>query len=349
MVLVPSYLQVDGLVVRLTIEPADLHGPAAVRQWHDATRPLSDALVYVVNAMLGRRHLVDWIALLERNEDLPLPDGLASSPVRDHFDEYEHLATNREALTGSRPDLRDCYFVGTTFTADNLVIPRSTFIEIIKRLSALDACVQAGEIEARIDESVPVPLPLVPTDDTTTPWSDPEWQDLEEKARQLDAHDPLSNELTDTDAAPSTARERRGVFDWLEVAWLRTSRGKDDMPTRCRELGLSTLLAYDAAADAMLAYLHDPERIDIIAAPTPETPYRGDVSVDVFRLPAPAHPPEMTFRGWLARCEAVFIRERGGPEKVAGDLFTRIAGHRVRMRYRLESPDHLMLWRVELV
>ncbi|KAB2911786.1 MAG: hypothetical protein F9K40_00030 [Kofleriaceae bacterium] len=336
-------------MVRLTIEPADRHGPAAVRQWHDGTRPLSDALVYVVNAILGRRHLVDWIALLERKEDLPLPDGLASSPVRDHFDEYEHLATNWEALTGNRPDLRDCYFVGTTFTADNLVIPRAAFIDLIKQMSALDASVQAGEIEARIDESMPVPLPLAPSKDATKPWNDSEWQELEEKARQLDVNDPLTDELADPERSVLIARQRGELFDWLEVAWLRTSRGKDDMPARCRELGLSTLLAYDAATDAMLAYLHDPERISIVGTPVPATPYRGEVSVDVFRLPVPAHPPEMTFHAWLARCEAVFIRERGGPEKGAGDLFTRIVGHRVRLRYRLESPDHLMLWRVELV
>lgn len=349
MVLVPSYVEVDGLVVPLRVDREDRRGPAVVRVRHDPDRPQLEGLKYVINAMLARPPAGPWLERLARRESLPMPQELAASPVQaERFDYSEH-AEQWQLLTGALPDLADAYHVGATFVRNGLAVPRSTFIRLLEKLFALDAAVLAGKLEPKIDDSIPVPPPLRPPAEPVVPWSDESWQDLEERAWALDERDPLRDELAETDRAPTIARQRRELFDWLEIAWLRTSRGEDDMAARCRELGLRTLLAYDDAASAMLGYVHDQERRAIIAGPVPETPYGGDVSIDVFRLPRPVHPAALPFAGWLARCEAVFVRERGAPEKGAGDLFTRIDGHLVRLRYRPETRNHLVLWRVELV
>ena len=83
------------------------------------------------------------------------------------------------------------------------------------------------------------------------------------------------------------------------------------------------------------------------------SPCWADVSVDLFRLPEAPRPDKISEVEWLARCEAVFLHSRitgvAATSTAAGDLFTRILGHRVRMRYRPEMSAVQRLWRVELV
>jgi hypothetical protein len=273
-------------------------------------------------------------------------------------------------LTGGCLDTLDAYHVGTNFLGDSLVIPRTTFLKLMTRLYELNEEVRAGRMEPRIDESIPLPPPrLDPMEELGPRWSDDEVEELESLAERLDELDPLTSQLGDSssDAARSVANRRAFLFSMLEVADLRTRRGEDDLPARFRELGLLRLQAYDEALRALRAYLQDPERVQMLAtfsapsaqaacSPTAvaaavERPFTTGLSVDLFRLPRPAHPPELSLHAWLAVCEGAFFHDpfysQGHPHP-AGDQFTRLRGHTVRLRYRPEYSETPRLWRVEL-
>ncbi len=350
MVLVPPYVEVDGFVVPLDIWRADWRGPAVMRQHSSPDRPFLKSLMYVVNGLLGRDQPDEMLALLAARKKLPMPDGLVAAPVTEGFEDYADSAKNWERAAGYPPDLRDVYYIGTNFLKDDLVIPRETFIKLMKQLYALDAAVRSGAIEAKLDDSIAVPPPLPePPAPPPLPWDDMEYIELEERLAALDEDDPLTDALVDPVRAQRASRLRGSLFALLEVAWWRTRDGIDDLPGRARAAGWTTLCGYVDALEALVAYLDDPERLAVTGSPRPDSPFAADVSVDLFRLPPAARPPEVGVHAWLARCEAAFVADRGPPENVAGDLFTRIGSHRVRMRYRVEVGSHLCLWRVELI
>jgi hypothetical protein len=333
MVRVPSHICVDGLIVPLVIDPEDHRGPAAVRVLSDPQRPLLDALVYVSSAMLARPPSSTWLECIDRRADLPIPGYVSATVVRPDVDDYSESADVWRRLTGTEVDLHDAYFLGTSFVDHFIAIPRTTFRKVMARLFELDAALQAGELEPRIDESMPVPPPVPEPPERTERWAERDWWALEFSAQDLDEHDPLTDGLTDAAQAAQAWVDRRQVLDALTILHERTLRGEDDLPGQCRAFELRTLTAYVAATEALEAYLADPERRALITTAPPASPYLADVSVDLFRLPAPATPPGLSWHGWLARCEAVFVRERKPPETEAGDLFTRVAGHLVRLRY----------------
>lgn len=349
MVLVPSFVAVDAFVVPLMIDPENRRGPAVVRAWRGDDRPLLDAFCWVANAMLARAPAQPWLELIDRHADLPVPQQLAAARVEHDRYDYSEQADAWTRLTGTSIDLRDAYNVGATFVTRSLAIPRTTFRAVMARLFELDAALQAGELEPRIDASMPVPPPVPEPPEPTERWRERDWWALEFNAQDLDEHYLMTDGLTDPGAAARAWGDRRQVLDGLTIARERTLRGDDDLPGQCREFELPTLTAYVAATEALEAYLADPERRALITTAPPASPYLADVSVDLFRLPAPATPPGLSWHGWLARCEAVFVRERKPPETEAGDLFTRVAGHLVRLRYRREVAAALVLWRVELV
>jgi hypothetical protein len=349
MVLVPSFVEADRLVVPLMLDPENRRGPAVVRAWCGHGRPLLDALCWVANALLARPPAGVWFEAIDRREDLPIPGYISATVVHPDVDDYSEQADAWRRLTGSEVDLHDAYSLGTSFVRHSIAIPRATFRAVMARLFELDAALQAGELEPRIDASMPVPPPVPEPPEPTERWRERDWWALEFKAQDLDEHDPLTDELTDAALAAQVWGDRRQVLDDLTILHERTLRGEDDLPGQCRAFELRTLTAYVAATAALEAYLADPERRALIATALPASPYLADVSVDLFRLPAPAPPPGLSWHGWLARCEAVFVRERKPPETGAGDLFTRVAGHLVRLRYRREVAAALVLWRVELV
>lgn len=268
--------------------------------------------------------------------------------------------------------------MGTSFLREDLVIPRLTFIKLMTKLYELNAAVREGRMEPRIDESIPVPPPRPPP--PPPKWTDEELHALEEDASYLDQIDPLTDDLSEARTA-KRAEDRRGyVFAMLEVAYKRIREGEHELPERFAQLGLTELVRYQAAFTKLEAYLNAPERIAIVE-PTIEaarreanvtgpvtcaeqvaaegfggvegSPCWADVSVDLFRLPEAPRPDGISEVEWLARCEAVFLHSRitgvAATGAAAGDLFTRILGHRVRMRHRPEMTAVQRLWRVELV
>ena len=349
MVLVPSFVAVDAFVVPLMIDPENRRGPAVVRAWRGDDRPLLDAFCWVANALLARPPAGVWLEAIDRREDLPIPGYISAAVVHPDVDDYSEQADTWRRLTGSEVDLHDAYSLGTSFVRHSIAIPRATFRKVMARLFELDAALQAGELEPRIDASMPVPPPVPEPPEPIERWRERDWWALEFNAQDLDEHYLMTDGLTDPGAAAQAWVDRRLVLDGLTIARERTLRGEDDLPGQCREFELRTLTAYLAATEALEAYLADPERRALITTALPASPYLADVSVDLFRLPAAATPPGLSWHGWLARCEAVFVRERKRPEAGAGDLFTRVAGHLVRLRYRREVAAALVLWRVELV
>jgi hypothetical protein len=361
MVLVPPFIEVDGLVVPLRICPASRHGPAAVAQRDDLEDKQLDGLLYVTGALLGKP-ANDVLALLADRKDVPMPQELCVAAVPPGvWPDSDHAkgAGNWELLTGTRPDMSDVYTVGASFLDDafNLIIPRSSLIKLMTKLYELNDAVREGRMEARIDDSIPLPPPR--PEPPAPRWTDDEVQELEDQAVDIDEQDPLSEDMTDAATARRVADRRSFLFAMLEVAYLRTERGEDDLTARYRDLELPTLQTYSAALLALRGYLHDPERAAILTASSlpvslPDSPFEADVSVDLFRLPCPAlatPPTGLSAQAWLAHCEAAFVHARstgaGASGTAAGDLFTRLRGQLVRLRYRPETTSTLRLWRVD--
>jgi hypothetical protein len=286
-------------------------------------------------------------------------------------------ARNWEELTGYKPDLSDVYDVGTSFMRDNLVIPRLTFLKLMEQLYQLNAEVRDGRREARIDDTMPVPPPRPPLPPLLPPWNDDFLLHLEHRAVQLDELAPLTIDASELREDDEVFELRSLVHSLLHGAYLRVLQGDRHVTDGFARLQLTTSLGYRRAEADLLAYLADPERSALVdqavaqaraaaAATGPVTaadllqaegyqasPYTQDVSIDLFRPPEAARPPELSRHQWLARCEAAFLRVRisaAAQLHRAHDLRTEIAGHRVRLRYRFEDcPPVLRLWRVELV
>lgn len=382
MVLVPPYVEVDGLVVPLhAYPPSPRNGHrASVGHAHVDLKSKLAGLHYALSELLYKEP-TEILRLMEARQDLPMPQELYASywsADETTAKELAKHARNWEELTGARPDLQDVYSVGASFAREDLVIPRLTFIKLMTKLYELNAAVREGRMEPRIDESIPMPPPRPPP--PPPKWTDEELQALEEDARYLDEIDPLTEDLSEARTA-KRAEDRRGyVFAMLEVAYKRIRDGEHELPERYAQLGLTELLRYQAAFAKLEAYLNAPGRIAIVeptiaaarraanvAGPVTcaehvaaegfegveGSPCWADVSVDLFRLPQPPIPDGLSELEWLARCEAVFLHSRitgvAANSPAAGDLFTRILGHRVRMRYRPEMSAVQRLWRVELV
>ncbi len=349
MVLIPPYIEIDGLVVPLDACVPFKDEPGGVRVRSDPDRPLLGPLMYVTSCLMGRLDAEQALALLAERKKLPLSDGLASCPITEDFDDSGNSAKNWERLTGQPPDLHDAYYVCTTFLRDDLAIPRTTFIKFLTRLYELDAAVAEGRMEAKLDNSILIPAPLPEPPGPPTPrWEDDEVREVEKSAVGLDRIDPLTDAMTDPDTDEAAAKRRPTVFWLLEIAWQRTRDGEDDLPARYRQLGLPLLQAYARATDELVAYLHDPERIEITRKLPPHSPFHSDVSVDLFRHPEPPRPPEYSRHVWLAHAEAAFVYSRKIGNWSGGDMFARIGRHPVRLRYRFEIRPITQLWRVEL-
>ncbi len=350
MVLVPSYVEVDGLVVPLAIHPGDARFPVGLRMASDPRRPDLGYVSHAVNAMMGRPRSEPWLDLLRQGQPLPIHSGVLCPLEPADLEESPDDVHRWTQLTGHPPDLDDAYMSSARWLRHGMVIPRATLITLMEKLFELDDALADGRLEAKIDTSIPIPPPPpAPPSEPLPPWDDAEWRDLDERLGQLDGMDPLVPDQPVLERAKRAARLRGSLFALLDMAWERTQREHDDLPGRAAALQLPNLLAVCEASDRLLAYLHDPERRAIIKTDVPESPFVADVSVDLFRLPPAPHPPGYSRNEWLAYCEQVFVANRGPLENGAGEMFTRIDGFLVRLRYRPEAIGHLYLWRVELM
>jgi hypothetical protein len=378
MVLVPSFLEVDGLVVPLRIEPPFDDVPPRVLVRDHATNPLLKGMMYVVGGLI-RRPAQEVLSLIRNRQDLPLRQELESGPVpAEYVDDFKRDARNWASLTGNWPDMSDVYSVGASFLRDNLIIPRQTFLKLMEKLYELNAEVREGKREARIDETMEVPAARPPLPPPPPPWLDEEMKRLEWQAYSLDIDDPLERGEVSVRELEHLAVDRGFLMRMLEMAYKRVRQGEVDIPARFERLGLTTLMEYQRAEPQLEAYLADGERQRIVGEAVAEakqqagvtgpatvaelaaaagyevTPYTADVSIDLFRLPEAERPPGMSRHEWLARCEAQFVLTRiagTGEEEITGtgDLFTEVAGHRVRLRCRPELwPSVPVMWRAEL-
>lgn len=348
MVLIPPYIDVDGMIVPLDACVPHRGEPGGVRIRYDLDRPLLQALIYATGSIMARASAEQTAALLAERKRLPTSDQLNVSAITEDFEDYAGAVKNWERLSGHVTDLNDAYFLGGSMT-ESLAVPRATLAKLMARLYELDAAVAEGRMEAKIDDSILLPPPLPERRETPAPrWEDDEIPVLEQSLRELDELDPLTDAMTDADVDEAARKRRPGIFRLIEHSWEITHDGVEDMPARYRQLGLPLLQAYSRATDELYAYLHDPERIAIARKLPPHSPFRADVSVDLFRHPEPARPTEYSRHVWLAHAEAAFVRARRFGDQNGGDMFTRIGKYTVRMRYRCELRKISSLWRVEL-
>lgn len=188
--------------------------------------------------------------------------------------------------------------------------------------------------------------------------------------RQLDELDPLVAALAEP--ARKLTREalerRASVFGLLEICDARSRSGADPVPARAKAHGYAVTCSYFAAIAELRAYLASPERLEVLAgfgggqASAPAAveaelarPLLAVASLDLFRLPHPAHPADLTYYQWLALCEGTFrydplVTEHlpSASEATCGELFTRLRRVSARLRYRTEHGKRLHLWRAEL-
>jgi hypothetical protein len=379
MVLVPSFIDVDGLIVPLEAWAKTDSSPARVFLRTLPKEPRFEGLSYVLGSLLTRP-AVEVLQLLRERSDLPVSQELCANywSISATEDEEEMKSDARiwEGLTGYRPDLSDVYSIGASFLRDGLVIPRLTFLKLMEQLYQLNAEVRDGRREARIDETMPVPPPRPPLPPLLPPWNDDFLLHVEHRAVQLDELAPLTLDASEQRDDDEVFELRSLVHSLLHGAYLRVLQGDRHVADGFARLGLTTSLAYRRAEAELAAYLADPERVALVDQEVADakaaagvtgpvtaaeiiqaggyqvSPYTQDVSIDLFRLPQAARPPELSPHQWLARCEAAFLRARiGGAEALgrAGELRTELAGHPVRFNYRLEDgPPVLRLWRVEL-
>lgn len=226
-------------------------------------------------------------------------------------------------------------------------------------------------MEPKIDRSVPMPLPrpeplVVPPGS----WDDEELEEFERSLRRLDELDPLVEALAEP-ARKTTGEvlERRAwAFRLLEQSEERGRRGQDQVLARAKAHGYAVTCSYFAAIAELRAYLASPARLEVLAgfgggqASAPAAveadlarPLLAVASLDLFRLPHPAHPADLTYYQWLALCEGTFrydplvLESLPSPrEGTCGDLFTRLRRVSTRLRYRTEHGKGLRLWRAEL-
>lgn len=164
MVLVPPYVEVDGLVVPLNVRPPEEAPQARVRQRFQGNESLLEGLAYITSDLLSKP-AEQVLSLLETRQRLPVFQGLSALPLHpDYWEEAAQEALNWKSLTGEAPDLSDVYRVGTTFLDDEygIVIPRTTFIKLMTKLFELNEAVRDGRMEPRIDETIPMSSPSAP-------------------------------------------------------------------------------------------------------------------------------------------------------------------------------------------
>lgn len=376
MVLVPSYLEVDNLVVPLAAAPQTERSPARVFQRNDSTRPWIDGLKWIVDTLISKDRALVLRTIRDKGSFALSPELIAYFiPVTEMEEgEFDKHVESWQRLTGYNPDLSDAYSVGASFLRNcDLVIPRLTFLKLMTALYDLNEAVREGRMEPRVDASMPIP-PL-PPEPKRAPWTDDQLLELEEHARKLDEDEPQGRMLDHPELPPRVVLERGNVTGMVEVLYRRFRDREPNLPARYEALGLKKLLGYHRALETLEAYVRDPERIAIVeewldaagdaaacakylAGPTtlegddPTSLVRHDVSVDLFRLPVPARlrPSDVPLHQWLAHCEGAYLHARvtRHDDIGEGELFTRVLGREVRLRFRDELGYPPKLWRAEL-
>ena len=160
MVLVPSFLEIHGLVLPLRVDPPAANLPAHVLLSDDCGEDGFAGLMYVTGALVMRPAEL-MMSLIEHRQDLPMPQELFANFVSpDLFEESEVARHSQiwQQLTGGALDLGDAYLVGGSFV-DSLVIPGATFLALMRKLYELNAAISEGRMEPRIDDTIPLPRP----------------------------------------------------------------------------------------------------------------------------------------------------------------------------------------------
>lgn len=372
MVLVPPYVEVDGLVVRLVESSAEWRDVTPIVQHSGDPGSVDQLLSFVANNLLSEpSHRV--LELIRSHARLPLSPGIDAEPIeRGKWPaaEYAEGLSEWTKATGRPVQLDDAYSLGATFLRQSLVIPRTTLLALMERLYELNEAVRTGRMEAKIDRSIPIPLPRLDLPEPS--WDDEELGALERALAELDVVDPLVAAL----AEPRSETTRRGLerraylFRSLEFAEAWARRGQDDVYGRAKALGHAVICQYLDAVAELRAYLGSDDRLEVLAtfagghasapaavAAEVERPMLAAASIDLFRLPRPSHPSDLRYYQWLAMCEGCFRYDSlvaevlpaapadGAPR--AGDLFTRVRRVMTRLRFRSEHGTGLHLWRAE--
>jgi hypothetical protein len=164
--------------------------------------------------------------------------------------------------------------------------------------------------------------------------------DLDAAARHGD--EPYTSVERNADAAARRGR----LFIELDVAGLFAPALADQARAALTRLGLTRLLAYHGAGQALARYLASPERAARFPGEPPPPVTAAQVSLDWFRIPAGYRPDGVTEYEWLALCERNFASPL--PSSSAGVRFVRLCGAMHQLRYRAEVGPAPCLWRAQL-
>jgi hypothetical protein len=151
-VLVPPSLVIDGVTFPLAVNADKVQLARGADELH--------ALEYLVEHLtIGAGKSIPIEAIVAGKPIEPPAPISALPTARMKADELRDGPFNWKRLSGRYPDLSDAYLVRTGFTPRKLAVPRAAFAELVRQVRSLGAEVNAGQREARVDDSMPVPPP----------------------------------------------------------------------------------------------------------------------------------------------------------------------------------------------
>ena len=173
--------------------------------------------------------------------------------------------------------------------------------------------------------------------------------EIEAVAVQVDELDVAAHRgdqpYTNLERNTAAAARRQRLYLELEVAGLLAPELADQARAALARLGLTHVLGYVDAAQALARYLASPERAGRFAVEAVPGVTAARVSIDWFRTPSGYRPEGVTEHEWLALCERNFASPL--PSSSVGSRFVRLCGAIHQLRYRPELGPAPCLWRVE--
>jgi hypothetical protein len=360
----PAFVAVDGVKFPLVVDGGQL------RLADDPRFPGLAALSYVAGHLIARPAAARLAELTERRGLLHQVLSASFIEPRDRDDLGDGVA-NWTRLAGAPPDLDDAYLIGTTWIAQALVVPRRTLIRLIEQVGALHDAVATQQLEPRI-AGVPEAGPVNPPPAADAPDDDGDGgavdhhdeaseraargsvgddllRDLETMAVQVDELDAAARQgdVPYASVARNAAAAAKRQLLHLELAAAGLVTPEPPAPARAAltRLGLTRLLGYVDAAQALARYLASAERAARFPDQPPPAALAAQVSLDWFRVPSGYRPDGVTEHEWLALCEKAFASPL--PSSSAGSRSVRLCGAMHQLHYRAEVGAGPCLWRAQ--
>jgi hypothetical protein len=308
-----KYLKVDTLELPLVIS---VSGPFLSIENKDL-----EPLAWIVNDLV-KGDLPDLLVRIKNGESFHNNSLYVSRPSQNQH--AQNLRIKWKQLTNAEAG-DDVYIVGTTFTQNELLIPRKILQEVIDELIKLR--------EQPLPPSTwlfrPEPYQTTPTNFEMT-----HIKELEEKANYLDKLDEVDVSIEEM---ATVSAKRKFLLIELEAAGLLSETGWREKRSWLSVWQLRNLISYFDAALDILAYFRSDERKKLFTdAAIPGSILGGPVCIDWFRCKLGYTPPGYNAYAWLAECECL-LSESSNKKGGTGEIRIRENGRWYQMLWRKDD------------